>query len=61
MATRTFVILPAYNEEKTLPSLLRQWDFIIDCYNLDAEIIVINDGSTDATSERSFTAVVKIG
>jgi dolichol-phosphate mannosyltransferase len=62
MSTKAFIILPAYNEEKSLPSLLRQWDYIIGCYNIDAELIVINDGSTDSTSEiaRSFKASVPL-
>ncbi len=62
MATKAFIILPAYNEEKTLPSLLKQWDFIISCYNLDAEILVINDGSVDKTPEiaRNFKAKVPV-
>jgi glycosyltransferase involved in cell wall biosynthesis len=46
------IIIPAYNEEKRLPATLRkvrqyldrtQWEF--------AEIVVVNDGSSDSTAE----------
>lgn len=44
---RPLVIVPAYNEEESLPSVVRDlWDNFTD-----ADIIVINDGSADQTSE----------
>ncbi len=48
---KTFVVLPAYNEEKALPRLL---DKILPLYvedGLAGEIIVIDDGSRDHTAE----------
>jgi len=39
------VIIPAYNEEKTLPVILKQ---VIDV-PFDKEIIIVDDGSTDGT------------
>ena len=42
------VIVPVYNEESTILTLL---DKIIDLKDLDKEIIVVDDGSTDKTSE----------
>lgn len=49
MKVKLIVILPAYNEEESLPSLLKRWDLIINEYNLNAHIILINDGSVDNT------------
>ncbi|HRD01561.1 MAG TPA: glycosyltransferase family 2 protein [Candidatus Saccharicenans sp.] len=49
------IIIPAYNEEKRIGSTLRQ---IIDCLrvrNSSAEIIVVNDGSTDRTASLART------
>jgi dolichyl-phosphate beta-glucosyltransferase len=45
------IVIPAYNEEKRLPSTLDTvLDFIEDRYEF-VEIIVVDDGSTDGTSE----------
>jgi len=45
------IIIPAYNEEESLPILLQQLDIVLKTYSYCAEIILINDGSTDATAE----------
>jgi len=45
------VILPAYNEEKALPLLLKRLNASFLESNLNGEIIVVNDGSTDKTAE----------
>ncbi len=41
------VIIPVYNEEKTLPQLIDK----VKAVGLGKEIIIINDGSTDGTKE----------
>lgn len=41
----TFLLLPAYNEEKALPSLLDRLK------GLELKLIVVDDGSTDRTAE----------
>ena len=51
MKTKLIVVLPAYNEEESLPSLLDRWNFIINEYNLNAHILIINDGSVDKTPD----------
>jgi dolichol-phosphate mannosyltransferase len=48
---RIMVILPAYNESQTLPSLLQRIDDVKINSGLQIEVLVINDGSTDNTSE----------
>ena len=40
------VIIPVYNEEKTISKIL---DKILELKDLSIEILVVNDGSTDAT------------
>ena len=52
------IVIPAYNESARLPASLHS---VLDCirvYGWNAEIIVVNDGSTDATVEvvRTFAA-----
>jgi len=43
------LIIPAYNEEKTVGTVIREASAIMDLYGLPYEIIVVNDGSTDNT------------
>lgn len=44
-----FILLPAYNEERALPILLA--DLETNCAKLAHRIVVVNDGSTDCTSQ----------
>jgi glycosyltransferase involved in cell wall biosynthesis len=45
------VVIPAYNEERRLPrSLPRVFDYLAS-RNLDGEVIVVDDGSADATAK----------
>jgi len=50
------VLVPAYNEEKALPATLAQLAELFDA----SRIVVINDGSTDATSAVARRAGVRI-
>jgi glycosyltransferase involved in cell wall biosynthesis len=45
--TRILIIMPALNEEESLPATLKELREIVD----DPDILVIDDGSTDATAE----------
>ena len=45
------LVIPAYNEAESLPDLLRNIDVTVKRHGYTAEIIFINDGSTDATAE----------
>ncbi len=44
------VIIPAYNEERRLPNTLEAIGAYLDARALRAEIIVVDDGSSDATA-----------
>lgn len=50
------VIVPAYNEEESLPAVLAEIREAVP----DAEILVVNDGSTDATSRVAHAAGVLV-
>jgi dolichyl-phosphate beta-glucosyltransferase len=43
------IIIPAFNEERRLPNTLERIHAHLMARKLDAEVIVIDDGSTDAT------------
>jgi len=43
------IIIPAYNEEKTISEIIKKVK-IQDVFGMDKEIVVIDDGSTDDTS-----------
>ncbi|MHA1800047.1 MAG: glycosyltransferase family 2 protein [Candidatus Helarchaeota archaeon] len=48
MRSKISIVIPAYNEEKTIGELIKG----ICCkFNSDSELIIVDDGSTDRTSE----------
>lgn len=44
------IIIPAFNEEKRLPRTLERIDNYLKARGLHAEVIVVDDGSTDGTA-----------
>ena len=45
------VIIPAYNESARIPATLESVVTAIRANKWDAEVIVVNDGSTDSTAQ----------
>src|SRR5687767_3570615 len=45
------VVVPAYNEEEVLPEFHRRVTAVLETINGDAEILYVNDGSSDTTRE----------
>ena len=43
------IVIPAYNEEKSLKVLMPQ--LLKFCVKNDLKVIIVNDGSTDGTSD----------
>jgi glycosyltransferase involved in cell wall biosynthesis len=53
-ARRDFaVIIPAYNEVDNIPDLIRELQATFERYQLDGEVILVDDGSTDGTAARA--------
>lgn len=51
-APQLSIVIPAYNEAESLPVLLEQIQMVLKTHAYHrAEVIVINDGSTDGTTE----------
>jgi glycosyltransferase involved in cell wall biosynthesis len=47
-----YIVIPAYNEEDNLETLVKEWHPIVESYgNSLSRLLVINDGSTDSTSQ----------
>ena len=45
------IVIPAYNEAESLPVLIQQLQTVIKTEAYTAEVIFVNDGSTDETAE----------
>jgi dolichol-phosphate mannosyltransferase len=56
------IVLPAYNEEESLPPLLHKINEAYNLYRWDASVLVVNDGSKDNTLSvvRNFVSDIKI-
>lgn len=62
---RLSIVIPAFNEEESLPELVRLIDSVCNENNYDYDIIFINDGSTDKTEAvihqlREANAAIKL-
>jgi len=61
MKAKVYLAVPAYNEEKTIQSLMARVQTLVDSYDLDLTFVVANDGSRDRTLEiaRTFPSTYK--
>lgn len=49
------IVVPAFNEERRLPRALERLRDYIEARRLDAEVIVVDDGSTDSTAGNAYS------
>ena len=54
------IVVPAFNEESGIGSVLMQLGRVLDDIGLAHEIIVVDDGSTDATAAQAEAAGVRV-
>jgi dolichol-phosphate mannosyltransferase len=47
-----YIIMPAYNEEKNIGSVIEQWYPVVEKIGGDSRLVVLNDGSKDGTYEK---------
>ena len=45
------IVIPLFNEEETFPSLVQRLNSLMDSIDLSVEVVMIDDGSKDGTSE----------
>ena len=50
MKDSLYIIMPAYNEEDSLPTVLDQWYPLVEAHP-DSRLVCFNDGSKDRTWE----------
>lgn len=58
---RFAVIVPAYNEAENIPALFAALRATFDKHSLNGEVIIVDDGSTDATFELAVAEAAKFG
>ncbi len=51
MKTELTVVIPVYNEEACIGSVIESWRDVLKSINADYRILVLNDGSTDGTAD----------
>lgn len=52
MSDKLFIIIPAYNEEANIETVAREWHEIAERYGNDSRLVIIDDGSRDATFQK---------
>ncbi|HCA46987.1 MAG TPA: glycosyl transferase, partial [Armatimonadetes bacterium] len=53
------IVIPAYNEQESLPQAIARTREYLDDRGLTGEIVVVNDGSTDRTLEVAEAAAAE--
>jgi glycosyltransferase involved in cell wall biosynthesis len=54
------VVIPAFNEEGGIERVVREIHATLAAHAIDAEIVVVDDGSTDATREAALRAGARV-
>ena len=54
--TKLSIIIPAFNEEEVLPEFHNRISKVLKSMSIKAEIVYVNDGSTDGTLKVNFEA-----
>jgi glycosyltransferase involved in cell wall biosynthesis len=51
MKETLYIVMPAYNEEANIESVIQQWHPIVEKLNNESRLVIVNDGSRDKTAE----------
>ena len=47
-----YVVMPAYNEEANIASVVKQWHSVVQKTGPESRLLIINDGSKDSTFKK---------
>ena len=47
-----YIVMPAYNEEENIESVVKQWYPVVEKIGLRSKLLIVNDGSKDQTYEK---------
>jgi glycosyltransferase involved in cell wall biosynthesis len=48
---KLFIVMPVYNEEESIEAIAKEWHSVVVSIGNDSKLVILNDGSTDGTSE----------
>ena len=57
MSPKLSVIIPMYNEQENVVNTLKKVSDVLYSMNIDYELIIVNDGSTDNTLDLLLTII----
>ena len=60
MATKLSVVIPAYNEEAAIADVLTELQETLKKADIDAEIVVVDDGSPDKTGAEAHRVGARV-
>jgi Glycosyltransferases involved in cell wall biogenesis len=46
---KLYIVMPAYNEEENIESVIKQWHPIVEQVNTESRLVIFDDGSKDST------------
>ena len=55
-----YIIMPAYNEEKNIGTVIEQWYPVVERIGGDSRLVILNDGSKDAKKYRIIRKIMTV-
>lgn len=52
MSDKLYIVIPAYNEEENIETVVREWNEVVEKIGNESKLVIINDGSKDHTLEK---------